>query len=321
MSKSKKNRIRRVSSPHVKFAAPTLVDGVSEPTAVVKGSEPPAVAGGLSRTLSYLKTHLWASALIAFLSIGAIGAVLKYLDEDAQKQKLLAAKDRSALSRINPFLLPTPTPTPLPLSRELVYAGSRLLAQVDSNAQELPPSDLAIWRPSPSGSVWWVLSGSASGSYSGYSTFTFGSPGDTPVPGDFDGDGKTDFAIYRPSTYTFWVNKSSDGNTYSVTLGASGDIPAPADFDGDGKTDIAVWRPSTGVWYIYNSSSQSYSYPTFGTNGDKPAPADFDGDGKADLAVWRNSNTTFYSSNSTNGNLAYYSFGVSSTEPVPSDYS
>src|SRR5262249_42051485 len=107
-------------------------------------------AGVLSRhrLLNYIRTHLWTVALIAFLSIGAIGAVLKYLDEDAQKQKLLAAKDRSALSSINPFMLPTPTPTPLPLRRENVYAGSRLLSSLDSQAQEVPPSDLAIWRPS-----------------------------------------------------------------------------------------------------------------------------------------------------------------------------
>src|SRR5215468_7076100 len=54
--------------------------------------------------LHYARTHLWLVALVAFLSIGAIGAVLKYLDEDAQKQKLLAVKDRSALSALNPFL-------------------------------------------------------------------------------------------------------------------------------------------------------------------------------------------------------------------------
>jgi hypothetical protein len=305
MSKAKKNRNRKVVASIVEAEPENLNNKRAR-----KGA-------GL---LKYFRQHLWASALITFLSIGALGAVLKYLDEDAQRQKLLAAKDRSALSSINPFM-PAPPPSPTPqLSRENLYVGQRLLSSIDSSAQEIPPSDLAIWRPASSGSVWWVLSGAANGNYSGYSTYTFGSPGDQPVPGDYDGDGKTDFAIYRPLTFTFWVNKSSDGSTYSVTLGSSGDIPAPADYDGDGKTDIAVWRPSTGVWYIFSSSIQSYSYPTFGTSGDKPAPADFDGDGKADLAVWRNSNTTFYSSNSSNGNLAYYTLGVSSTEPVSADY-
>ena len=98
--------------------------------------------------------HLAATLIVAFLSIGALGAVLKYLDEDAQKQKLLAARDRSALSRINPFFDPTPTPTPQ-LSKEYLYAGSRLLAVEDANANAAPPAGLAVWRPSSG--TWYVL--------------------------------------------------------------------------------------------------------------------------------------------------------------------
>src|SRR4029079_7502748 len=95
----------------------------------------------------FLRRHIGMTLLIGFLSLGALGAVLKYLDEDAQKQKLLAAKDRSALSRLNPFFDPTPTPTPQ-LSKEYIYAASRLLAVEDANANAAPPADLAVWRPS-----------------------------------------------------------------------------------------------------------------------------------------------------------------------------
>jgi len=38
-----------------------------------------------------------------------------------------------------------------------------------------------------------------------------GSLGDTPVPGDYDGDGKTDIAVWRPDSGVWYIQKSSDG--------------------------------------------------------------------------------------------------------------
>src|SRR5690348_12521448 len=99
----------------------------------------------------------------------------------------------NAPSSWNPLPMFTPTPTPLPLSKEYIYAGSRVLAIEDANASAVPPADLAIWRPGTG--AWWVLSGVANGSYSNYYSAGWGLTGDTPIPGDYDGDGKTDFAI------------------------------------------------------------------------------------------------------------------------------
>ena len=63
---------------------------------------------------------------------------------------------------------------------------------------------------------------------------------------NFDGDGKTDIAVYRPSNRWWIIVPSSGASRYAVSWGASGDIPVPGDYDKDGKTDIAVYRPSNG---------------------------------------------------------------------------
>ncbi|MFN0140054.1 MAG: FG-GAP repeat domain-containing protein [Pyrinomonadaceae bacterium] len=278
--------------------------------------EIPETERHLTRLVAYIKQHWVITGIVALAAVTVVASGLKYLDEDAKRQKSIAAKDRSTLSRLNPFVTePLPNPTPQ-LSKEYIYAsGGRLLAAEDANANAAPPADLAVWRPSTG--VWWVLGGVPGSQQVAQG---WGMNGDIPAQGDFDGDGKTDFSIYRPSTGTWWILKSSDSTHYAVQFGISTDNLAQADFDGDRRTDVAVWRNSDGVWYIILSSTGGVQYAQYGTNGDKPAPADYDGDGRADIAVWRSSNRNFYSINSSNAQPTGASFGSSGDTAVCADY-
>jgi hypothetical protein len=114
--------------------------------------------------------------------------------------------------------------------------------------------------------------------------------GDTPVPGDYNGDGRTDPAIWRGNTGVWIIPLSPTFSSYQFfSWGASGDTPVGADVDGDGRTDVGYWRPSTGVWgFLRSSMGYSYASPLFfswGTSGDIMVMADYDGDDLADPAV------------------------------------
>jgi hypothetical protein len=213
-------------------------------------------------------------------------------------------------------------------SRILSWGGSGYLpAPGDYDGDGL--TDPTVY--SQSSGTWFVLS-----SRSNYTTsFSYtlgsvvsGSNTDVPVPGDYDGDGITDMAVYRPANGVWYILASTFNFTLArYTLGIGGDVPVPGDYDGDGQTDLAVYRPATGNWIIRYSQGGNISGTYYtsisklwgGASGDTPVPGDYDGDGKTDIAIFRpSSGTWFILKSSTNfaTNVAY-SWGVSGDMPVP----
>jgi hypothetical protein len=176
-------------------------------------------------------------------------------------------------------------------------------------------TDITVYRPS-NGAWYWLDSGN-----NAFHSFQFGQNGDTPVPADFDGDGRTDFAVTRNigGNKYWYISKSFDGSFQGVQWGLSDDRAVPGDYDFDGRMDIAVFRPSNGFWYILRSSDGNLMAKQFGAIGDIPAQGDFKGTGGGtDIAVFRPSNGTWYISN---GNATISNqFGANGDKPVVADY-
>ncbi len=134
----------------------------------------------------------------------------------------------------------------------------------------------------------------------------------------FDGDGKSDISVYRPSSGIWYTLRSSDNSFTTQSWGISTDKVVTADYDGDSKTDLAVYRPSTGAWYLLRSTNSTFISQSFGISTDTPVPADYDGDGKADVAVYRAGIWCIL--RSSDNQFVAQSFGISTDKAVPADY-
>jgi hypothetical protein len=142
------------------------------------------------------------------------------------------------------------------------------------------------------------------------------------VTADFDGDGKADYSVFRPSG-VFFILRSSDSTVIVTAWGAVCDSVINGDFDGDGKADVGVWRPSTGEWWIRPSSGiPSVLVRVWGAGslGDIPAPSDYNGDGKTDMAIYRSGTWFILQSPTWILPATIASFGFTGDIPVAATY-
>ena len=186
-------------------------------------------------------------------------------------------------------------------------------------------ADLAVYRPSTN--TWFIKNVVTDASEV---ESDFGIVGEVPVMqpkriaantiGDFDGDGRADISVFRPSTGDWYTLHSGTGNSSytKLTWGLSGDVPVARDFDGDGKVDTAVFRPSQGRWFIKQSTTNNANYVTtdWGLSGDVAVPGDYLGAGVAQVAVYRPGATGRWYIQSG----PFIDLGTTGDVPAPADF-
>jgi hypothetical protein len=93
-----------------------------------------------------------------------------------------------------------------------------------------------------------------------------------PVAEDYDGDGKTDVAVYQVATGHWFVIGSTFGFfAAALNFGGPGFVAVPGDFDGDGRTDPSVYHEQTGNWFSLGSTA-GFTTPALNFGGLQFAP-------------------------------------------------
>jgi VCBS repeat protein/FG-GAP repeat protein len=183
--------------------------------------------------------------------------------------------------------------TPIPVVADFGGHGQDDLASFN------PPD--GVWRVRFSHPIWNPATGDVV-SAPRLDRLVWGTRGDIPIGADFDGDGKADACVWRPTDGRWYILYSKSDYSYgaasAMQWGTNGDVPINGDFDGDGRHDLAVWRPSSGTWFVLLSSTafdvRAAVAHQWGAPGDIPVAADYDGDGSTDLAIWRPATGTWY---------------------------
>jgi hypothetical protein len=126
--------------------------------------------------------------------------------------------------------------------------------------------------------------------------FAFGSVGQTPIAGDWNGDGTDGIGVYDPTTSTFLLRNTADSlgpPDFTFTFGAAGFLPVVGDWNGDGSDTVGVYDQATGQWALAGNTPATGFATTFatfafgtGVTGARPVAGDWDGDGTDGIGIF-----------------------------------
>jgi SpoIID/LytB domain protein len=156
------------------------------------------------------------------------------------------------------------------------------------------------------------------------STFSFGTAGDRPVTGDWDGDGADTVAVARPTPangqLTWYLRGPAGTTTSTFSFGALNDIPVAGDWNGDGVDGIGAYRPSTGAFYLRETASPGPATTRAGFGQGTPITGDWDGNGRDGVAMVNMPNWRVWNDPASIGNYNVFNYGLATDAPVAGDW-
>jgi hypothetical protein len=146
-------------------------------------------------------------------------------------------------------------------------------------------------------------------------------PGDVPVVGDWNGDGRTKVGLFRQGF--FWILDTNGNGVFEQGVdqtfafgGVGGDVPVVGDWNGTGTSKIGLFRE--GFFWILdvngngtidnvNSVGGDQAFAFGGITGDVPVVGDWNADGRSKVGVFRDG---FFWVLDANGNHTFDGTGV-----------
>ncbi|CAL9564755.1 hypothetical protein [Streptomyces sp. enrichment culture] len=146
----------------------------------------------------------------------------------------------------------------------------------------------------------------------------WGTVGDRPVSGNWDGVGPDNVGIYRPSTREFHL-RNDDGSLRKVGWGTVGDVPVSGNWDGGSADNVGIWRPSTHQFHLRKDDGSLLAQITWGDDGDIPVSGNWDGGHADNVGVYRPSTREFHL-RMDDGSLRKVGYGTVGDLPVSGDW-
>ena len=121
--------------------------------------------------------------------------------------------------------------------------------------------------------------------------FHYGTPGDIPITGDWDGSGIHTIGLFTKGQWI--LDADGDGrwteDDIRFEYGRDGDRPVVGDFNGDGVDELGIYRD--GVWYVDTNKDRVLDARDkvfeLGGAGDLPVVGDWNGDGIDEPGVYQ----------------------------------